>query len=431
MLASAILCVSAAASPSLDGLAAVRSVLQRTEGATTCREDVLVRRLTALGAESAPALFTLVTGEAIEELLGDTGPEAWLCAPDQVGALALATLAELPEVPVRAALRARVDAQPERAVRVAALTVLGQRASAGGLTLFFELLTESGDELELRSVRVPASEALAAILRADGEAVRVLERPLLAAPLAQQRLVCEALASAGRAEALVFLPKLIGRDVELDLVALETLAHFAERCPWRTSENTAAFLRATLDHRDARLRAAGARALGRARDTKSLAALIARLADPNEDADVTRAALWALRETTGQPRLVAAEAWRAWLEAERTWWRDHGKPAAERLAQGDTSKLAATLRDAQKHPLAREAVVDGLLAVLTGLEDGTKPLACASLAQLGARQAVPALIELLFEQSAEVRAAAWKALRTLTGQDLPAEPRLWEDYAFG
>ncbi len=429
MLPSAILFAFAAASPSLDGLAAVRSVLQRSEGASACREDVLVRRLTALGAETAPVLFVLVSGEGLEDLLGESGPEAWLCSPERVGALALETLANLPEVPVRTTLRAQTSARPERTVRVAALSVLGRQGTAGGIPLFLELLAESGDEIEMRALRAPATEALAAILRSDAQAVNTLEKPLLAAPLALQRLVCEALTASGRAEACGLLQKLVGKDLELDLLVLEGLGRFAERFPWRMNENTGALLRACLEHSNPSLRAAGARALGRARDTKALAALIASLDDGDED--TVRASQWALRECTGQTRLVQAQDWRAWLEAERGWWRDTGKAQTDSLAQGDTTRLSQTLREAQKHPLARHAMVDALLQALDDLEPGAKQLACASLAQLGARQAVPSLIELLFESDPLVRAAAWNALCRLTGESLPAEPRLWEEYAFG
>ena len=55
MLLASILTLAVTASPAAagpsDGLAAVRSVLERTEGATSCRDDVLVRRLTALCRE--------------------------------------------------------------------------------------------------------------------------------------------------------------------------------------------------------------------------------------------------------------------------------------------------------------------------------------------------------------------------------------------
>src|SRR5687767_14156518 len=128
MLASALACVLAACAPpqrsSTDGLAAVRAVLQRSEGATPAKDEVLVRRLVALGPQAAPALFSLATGAGVEALLTDDDPEAWMCPPDHVSVIALAALAELPGVPVRALLRAETRARPEREVRVVALDVL-------------------------------------------------------------------------------------------------------------------------------------------------------------------------------------------------------------------------------------------------------------------------------------------------------------------
>ena len=169
--------------------------------------------------------------------------------------------------------------------------------------------------------------------------------------------------------------------------------------------------------------------VGRVRDAKAAPTLIARLGDA--DPEVVGAAQWALRESTGQTRPAAREQWDAWLEAERTWWRDEGKTHVANLAAGDTTRLSQTLRDALKHPLARQPVVDALLATIADLGPDAKVMACATLAELRALDAVPGLVELLFENDARVHAAAWNALRALTGEDLPAEPRLWEEYAFG
>jgi HEAT repeat protein len=428
LLCAAWLCSLAAAGP-LDGLAAVRSVLQRTEGDSSCRDEVLVRRLTALGNDAAPALFTLVSGEALDEFLGETGPEAWLCPLDRVSPLALEALGNLPAVPVRQCLRAQATKRPERDVRVAAMNVLGRQGSADGLPLFFQLLAESGEELELRSVRTQAQEALLAILRADGTSTRALEAPLLAAPLAQQRLVCEALARATRADAVGLLMKVVGRDAELDLVCIEALTELVARQPWRMPQKTTGHLRACLEHPDARLRASAARALGRLRDMPAVPGLIAHLGDA--DPATARAALWALRECTGQARLTTADEWQSWHAAEREWWKQEGRARVEALASGESGALSSVLRDVLAHPLGRSQVAEALLGLLPGLEPGAKALACAALARLRARAAVPALVELLFETDPAVREAAWAALRALTGENLPAEPRLWEEYAFG
>jgi hypothetical protein len=146
---------------------------------------------------------------------------------------------------------------------------------------------------------------------------------------------------------------------------------------------------------------------------------------------VDRAALWALRECSGQKRLGTRQEWQHWLEAEFAWWKGEGNALLAKLTPEHAAELAGTLRALLRHPMGRDQVAATLAGVLGAFDSPAKVLMCGALAQLGARRAVPALVELLFEGEAEVRAAAWQALRALTGEDLPAEPQLWETYAFG
>lgn len=429
-LTALILAAAPRASSSGDELAAVRGVLQRTEGATAARDDVLVRRLVALGADAAPGLFSLVTGDGVEALFGETGAEAWICPQDRVGALALEALGQLPQVPVREFLRAHCAAQPSREARAAAFQVLGRQGAPEGIPLLLELCLAGGDELEQRSLRAPAVEALRTLLRVDDRAIKGFEAALLAAPLELQRLSCEALAASGRAEAVRLLAKLLGRDPELDVVVTDGLAQLAERCPWALGDEIAPRLRTALEKGRPALRAAAARALGRTRDALSIPALIACVHEG--DAASARAAQWALVEITGQKRLQTAEEWTAWFETERAWWKDQGVALIAGFDDPDASaKLSASLRTLLAHPLGRDRVGEGLCAALDQFEPGAKVIACETLARLGARRAVPSLVDLLVDPASEVRQAAWAALRVLTGEELPPEPRLWEEYAFG
>ena len=431
MLASALACVLATCAPpqgsSFDGLAAVRSVLQRTEGATPAKDEVLVRRLVALGPQAAPALFSVATGESVEALLTDDDPAAWMCPTDRVSELALAALAELPGVPVRALLRAETRARPEREVRVVALHVLGRQGSAEGLALTFELLAESGDELEQRAVRSVAGDALLAMLRSDGATAAALERPLLAAPRAAQHMACEALARCNRPAAVALVTKLFGIDPELDLAALEALTQLGERYPWRVGDDVLARLRKALGREDARLRAEVARGLGRLKDGQSFRALVALLED--RDSAVVRAAQWALCAISGETRILERAHWLRWFEAESAWCRDEAPAWIEAVDPADPARLAEAVRVLLDHPLARDPVVDALASTLPAFAPEAQRIACGALERLGSRRCVPALVELLFESDEGVRSSAWRALRTLTGEELPPEPHVWESYA--
>jgi HEAT repeat protein len=437
MLASAVLgvltiCPNLGApppGPSTDGLAAVRAVLRRSEGATAARDDVLVRRLVALGSDAAPTLFSLATGAGIEALMGDgDDDEAWMCPPDHVSGLALAALADLPAVPVREFLRSQCRAQPSPEVRLVALEVLGRQASAEGLDLCFELLEASGDELENRSLLAAGSEALLSMVRKDSAAAAALERLVGGASVTTQRLVCEALAQCNRPAAVRILAKLFGRDPELDLAVLEALTRIGERFPWRVGDDVATRLRPALGRGTPALRAGVARALGRIGDVSSIGALVGQLSDA--DPSIQRAAQWALHEISGETRTRTPEEWQRWFQAESSWWKEQGPGWLEAIDPDEPARLSEAMRELVHHPLARESTVDALAEAMSGLDPAAKLVATGALARLGSRRAVPALIECLYDPSAELRTSAWQALRSLTGEDLPAEPQLWETYAF-
>jgi HEAT repeats len=431
MLTSALLILASAcapqASPSRDGLAAVRAVFQRTEGATRAPEEVLARRLVALGTPAAPVLFEVASGAGLEPLLGELPDESWLCPPDRMPAVALAALGELPEAPVRELLRARCSAQPERETRVAALRVLAELGTAGGLTLYLELLGECGEELAHPSVRVPAVAGLRHLLVEDRQTLRRLEEPLAAARAPLALVLCEALAASPDGEAVRLLTQLFGRSPELDLAALEALTALGERYPWSAGATVSTRLLAALRQEEPHLRAVAARGLGRLRDPAAVPALIECLGVPS----LARTAEWALREITAQPRLAGAEAWRAWSAAESAWWRGEGERALAQLSPGSGGSTAAALRTLLAHPAGRDRTARALAPVLGELAPELAVLACQALVQLQARVAVPDLIELLSSSDARVREAAGAALRQLTGAALPAEPRAWEEHVAG
>jgi HEAT repeat protein len=243
-----------------------------------------------------------------------------------------------------------------------------------------------------------------------------------------QQLACEALASCNRPAAVGLLCKLFGRDPALDLAALEALARLGEQFPWRVGDDVAARLRTALRRDDPTLRANVARALGRMKDASSFESLLALLKD--RDPAVTRTAQWALREISGQSRKLEPEEWQGWYEAELSWWKEEGQGWLEMLDPEDSARLSEALRELLAHPLARDGVADALGSSLSALDPAAKLVACGALERLGSRRAVPALVECLFDPSEELRATAWRALRSLTGQDLAAEPQLWEAYAF-
>jgi hypothetical protein len=412
-----------------DGFELVRSALLREEDQRELRDEHVARRLTALGQPAAPALLALVEGSGLELLLGDDeAPMLLLCAPDRLGEIALAALTSLPVEVVLATLRAELARAPGPATRALALRVLAAQPSGPGLALALELLRTSELELASPSFREHARAALREPLRHDPRAAAQLESELASLPEGVLTLVVEALSATESEAALDPLEALLGRSPALDLAALDGLARAGEARPWRIGAEVAERLERLSASKEVARRAAATRALGRLGRVDSVTRLVPRLDDPAPQ--VVAAAIAALPRCAQRTDLADAQAWRVWLKRENEWWKERGEAHVEALQSGDPATLAEHLRELFAHTLARAAAADALLARFEQLEPPELILTCSTLARLSAREAVPDLVPLLDAAEAPVRAAAWKALRSLTGVDLPAERSLWDAYAF-
>jgi HEAT repeat protein len=225
------------------------------------------------------------------------------------------------------------------------------------------------------------------------------------------------------------LHSFLGRDVELDLAIMPGLVDIQRRFPWRVHFDLLAPLRKRLEAKDERVRAASAVALGELRDRTAVHALVARLGDP--DPIVARSAQWSLCQISGRSDLRTGDEWKRWLQAEQQWWKEQGPALVQRLREDDRVGLADVLRTLALHPMAYGPAGEALIDALPNLAPERQATVCATLGQLSVSAAVPALIDLLFDGMPAARQAAWQALRAITGRDLPIEPRLWEEYAFG
>ncbi|MEQ1892870.1 MAG: hypothetical protein ABL998_10035, partial [Planctomycetota bacterium] len=285
-------------------------------------------------------------------------------------------------------------------------------------------------ELELASpsFRSHARAALSEPLRADARAANRLKGELGSLPAGVLPLVVEALAATECAAALEPLESLLGRSPELDLAVIDGLARAGAARPWRVGAEVAECLERLALSKEVARRAAATRALGRLARIDSVPRLVPRLQDPAPE--VVAAAIEALQCCAQRTDLADAESWRAWLERENEWWTARGELCVAALQSDDPAALTENLRELYGHRLARSATADALLGRIARMEPSELVLACSALGRLGDLEAVPELVPLLDAAEAPVREAAWKALRTLTGVDLPAERSLWDAYAF-
>ncbi len=152
-------------------------------------------------------------------------------------------------------------------------------------------------------------------------------------------------------------------------------------------------------------------------------AAVAALDSPH--AGVRRAAHGVLCDWSGQQFPPDARPWKLWLAAERKW-RDEVMPGlVTGVSSRNVGRSVVALRTLGHHRLFRDTFVVEVAAALERSEDAVAAAACDALASLGARERAMRLASLLNDPSANVRTAAHRALRSLTGYEIPSDSERW------
>ena len=148
--------------------------------------------------------------------------------------------------------------------------------------------------------------------------------------------------------------------------------------------------------------------------------LIGGLQDPDEP---TRdSALWALRKLTGLGFSATPEPWLAWLQSETAWNESARTAHRADLESSDPERVAAALRGYAGRLVNRESLAEEVAVVLERDEPELRHLACEVLASLRALSAIRPMAYLLSAPEDSVREAAWRALETISGLELPRDP---------
>src|SRR6185503_7949056 len=216
---------------------------------------------------------------------------------------------------------------------------------------------------------------------------------------------------------------LLGRSPGLDPLLL---ARLAERGRLRVSGEESVFesVRRYLRQRDPALVSAAVLACGELGDDGSVEFLMDLL--EHADERVRHCAFKALRDITGLGFGEEAARWRSWYQAETRWWEDVAEATLVHVERGRGLEFVRAAREALEHRLFRDRIAEAFAQGLSRRSGGEEVLlSCRALAQLRSPVGIPSLIECLERSDPEVRSAAWKALRAITGVDLPPEVDSW------
>lgn len=379
----------------------------------------LRRRLASVEAGEIPRLFRLAA-------------EGRLTSPDSS---MLALLDEDERQVVRDALSARprrelvpfledLASQPlGPALRREAQRLLGCMGSADHLKLLARL-TQSFLERGPVSpeLRTGFSAAMGEILARDAAALAQVRALFSESPPGLASPIVEAVASQRSPAATRVLADLLGRSPGLDPLLLARLAARG-RLRERGADNVFESVRRYLRQRDPALVSAAVLACGQLGDDGAVDALVDLLDHP--DQRVRRGVFTALESITTLSFGQEASRWIRWHRQEMRWWEEEAEALLMRIERGRGLEFVRAAREVLEHRLFRDRIAEAFAQGLQRQNGEELLLTCRALEQLGSPLAVSGLVECLERDDPRVRAAAWKALRAITGADLPPEADSW------
>lgn len=401
----------AASSAAFDGLAEVWAALLPDARSGEPTVESLVARLLRLGESAVAPVVAVLTGEAQEpDVSYDVHPRAV--------ELRLAVLHEalrrLPRAAVIETLASHAGTPRDadrRILVVSTLAVVGGRdALERALALAAGL---DAVQHERDFVRAPLERTFARFAEADRSALASLSAALERASGAWAVLLAHVVAGVRQPEAAVTLARNLGRDARLDVELVRGIGRCAAFSPSVYEPRELERLRQGLRAKDLELVHATMETLAIVGDADVAGTLVDAL--ESREASTAFVARRALEILCGGARGTDVGAWRAYVDAETAWATDRLPLLADSIAEGNAEVLAATATELLSHPLSRVRAAAALRPRLAAAEPGQRALGARLLGQIGARNAVPWLVELVHDSEPVVRTAATDSLVALTG----------------
>ncbi len=381
----------------------------------------------SLGGERlVPLLFEILAKRAVPAVdpsASGAAGAAQVLSEVQENVVLLA-LAQLERGPVMDHASRVVLSEPSLANRAAALLAIGAVGRANDLPQLFELALAREERQPEERLELALRRAVALLLAHDPRALeqlmglRRLTRPELLPALV------EAIGASHEPRGLAYLSEIAYWHEGLVLDVMSQVPLLGPSGDESIDEAMKVRLRPYLDElRPGPCRAAilALTALG---DEDSIAALIELLA--SDSVGLRDNAHWALKKLTGLSLAATPEVWSRWHQGELYWMLRQKPKEFQRLKESQAALVADALREILTHPLARKELATTLPDLLKSRFAPIRVLACRSLADLEARQAIGKLVWALEDPVPEVSQAAHAALRKLTRLDLPCESLAWQ-----
>lgn len=369
----------------------------------------LGRRIVVLGPEVAPQLLDFWS-EAIENDGGPFRREVLRSAAAEFGRSSLLPL--LPPL-------FRPEASSAR--RLAALDWFGVVGKSNDLESVLALAgtIEQGTPRTLEILRGSLKE----ILGRDSRAFSVLGGAMRRSSPAVVDGCVQAVGSDGSALALSWLAEQLDSDLGIDLLLLSTIEELSRQVLLRADAKVSERVRTLLWSDDPQVLRKAALAVGRLEDFEAAERLIELL--DHEQACAREGAQRALALLTGFALPPDGKAWTAWYTSEIRWFHEEYDSLVHQVEDGGRAEAVHALLAIGTHRFDRHRMAMDVARALGRPEPEVRQLACKTLLALGSPLVLSELVSALDDPAPKVADEAWKALRAITGRDLPQQAEAW------
>jgi len=305
-------------------------------------------------------------------------------------------------------------------VREAALASLEKIGDSDSIKTLVNVLKGEDSTMSLKAL-----QSITAILQANQSEYKLfqtLENLARESESALKRQILDCLGSSKSRLAVEIILSFLG-DWEDGNVRLSAVAAIGRLgfCESSICEAIKPLLSGESDH----LRREAALSLGRLQDLESVEALMVLLND--ESAGVRGNAYWALKNITGLRFPANKQRWNIWWKNESDKARKEREEILSKLMTGTRQEMLDALSKAGQIKLGRKEVINVLIEFVEHGDPAVRKLTCGALASLKAREAASKLLRILADPQQEVVQAAHSALKEITGLDLPADRKKWDE----
>lgn len=398
----------------------VQRILTDAEADPALSVDVAGRELINLGPEALPPIFDALCA-SIASSTPSAGP-----ASDRIESVQLFAFHHTPPAQLSTFLEHQAVPDATLDVRRAALRILSEISTARDLGLMLRLADRTPAD---RGLEQSLEAALDALLARDASTYLALERSYLETATALRRAIVRSVSRAETLDGARLLSRFLYRDDDLRPLLLVSIGRMGRALPRPIGEDVLSNVRRFLAEADPLALPEAILAVGHLDDCESIPQLIALLKSPRRGLRAN--ALWSLKRITGLGIAETPDRWTSWYQSEREWWQDEWPSTLADLHCTNSRRTKVALMDVATRHLGRHALAREVVQVLTHDDIEVATLACSTLAQLESRSAVPGLVDCLGHSDMILRMAAWNALRTITGKDLPLDTTAWSAFASG